>query len=163
MSTSLTTRLSRLADHLGDLRLRLQEAARHEVGHAIADALAEATRALIIGRDKSRPTSNEESPPWDDPWYDDCGEQPKDWTDSDRLSVGEPNQFTSNSRPYEAALMSGLAVARWSLGRTAHPAVAVGLATTVAIIVLVAGDRFKSLAEILAIAQELLAHGKRPT
>ena len=163
MSTSLTTRLSRLADHLGDLRLRLQEAARHEVGHAIADALAEATLALISGRDKSRPTSNGQSPPWDDPWYDGYGEQPDDWNDSDRFGVREPEQSTSSSRPYEAALMSGLAVARWSLGRTGHPAVALGLATTVAIIVLVAGDRFKSLAEILAIAEELLAHGKRPT
>src|SRR5689334_11660277 len=103
MSTSLTTRLSRLADHLGYLRLRLQEAARHEVGHAIADALAEATRALISGRDKSRPTSNGQSSPWDDPWYDGYGEQSDDWTDSDRISAREADQSTLSSRPYEAA------------------------------------------------------------
>ena len=50
MTTTLTTRLSRLADHLGELRVRLQDAARCEVAQAVADALSDATRSLIADR-----------------------------------------------------------------------------------------------------------------
>lgn len=157
MSTSLTTQLSRLADHLGDLRVRLQEAARHEVGDAIADALAEATRMLIAGRRRRPPY--DPNPQWDDPW-DEVGRDVKSWADAD-LPV-EVQSAPESGCKYQAALMSGLAVARWSLGRTGHPAAALALAAAVTLVVLVAGDRFKSFVEIITVAQELLDYPKRP-
>ena len=159
MSTSLTTQLSRLADHLGDLRVRLQEAARHEVGDAIADALAEATRMLIAGRRRRPNSTYDQHSQWDDPW-DEAGGDTKSWADEDL-----PNEVQSapeSGCKYQAALMSGLAVARWSLGRTGHPAAALALAAAVTLVVLIAGGRFKSFVEIITVAQELLDYPKRP-
>jgi hypothetical protein len=155
MTMSLTTRLVRLADHLGDLRLRLQEAARCEVAHAIADALADATRTLIAGRaaGPARTTSAYEPSAWDDPWSD----TKEDWTEDEDEEAVAKKPF-----PYEAALASAVAVARWSLVRTGQPITALGLAATVAIVLLVARGRLKPLVDVASVAHELLGFPKRP-
>src|SRR3954451_5566069 len=98
MSTSLTARLVRLADHLGDLRVRLQEAARCEVAHAVAEALSDATRCLISGRSvvPSRSIAPHESSPWDDPWSE-ADQADREWEENAESADRKPF-------PYEAAL-----------------------------------------------------------
>src|SRR4051812_23125736 len=138
MTMSLTTRLVRLADHLGELRFRLQDAARSEVAHAVADTLAEATRALITGRSADvgagRSTAAyDESPEWDDPWSDET-HFAKDPIEEGTPAVKEPFH-------YEAALASALAIARWSLVRTRQPIAAIALATAALIVLFLARER----------------------
>src|SRR4051794_25814869 len=126
MTISLTTRLIRLAEHLGELRFRLQDAARSEVAHAIADALAEATRALIAGPAADIGTGRSRAA------YDQPSERDDPWSDASHFSPTPIKaETTAMKEPfhYEAALASALAVARWSLVRTGQPIAAIGLAT----------------------------------
>ena len=121
MTMSFTTRLVRLANHLGELRFRLQDAARSEVAHAIADALAEATRALIagpaadIGTGRSRGAYDQRSE-WDDPW--------DDVAHFSAVPIKEETTAMKEPFHYEAALASALAIARWILLRTGQPVAA---------------------------------------
>ena len=159
MSTPMTVRLVRLADQLGDLRLRLKQAARFEVAQAIAEALSEATRSLICGSVHSPSMSRQESSNWDDPWHDPLDDDPS-WTHERDLS-SVSNDITGNFASYQTALMTGLAVARWSFTRTGQPAAALGLAAFAAVFVLIAGKRIAPLLDVCSVAQELLNNPNR--
>jgi len=150
MSSPITLQIGRLADRLGDLRVRLKDAARIEVAQAIADALADTTRSLICGTSHRR-QDRYDNAPWDDPWHEPYDE-PRSWAKThDAASASE-----KSSAPYQAALMTGFAVARWSLTRTGQPAAAFGLAIAATIIVLLAGERIAPLLDICSATHELL-------
>ena len=159
MSTSISIRLVRLAEQLGDLRVRLQEAARFEVAQAIADAISEATRAFICGPAQKRSASRDEQSSWDDPWRGPFDDEPS-WTARGGPPTA-PRQPAENFASYHTALMTGLAVARWSFARTGQPAAALGLAAAAAIAVLLAGERIASLLDVCSVTQELLAYPSR--
>lgn len=157
MSTILINgRLSRLAEQLCDLRVRLKQAARFEVAQAIGDALAETSKLLICGPSHRPPHGAYENSQWDDPWQDPYSGRPG-WS-HDRDDEPEPEQA---DLPTRSALLTGFAVARWSLMRTGQPTVAIGLAGLAAILVLVVGDRISPLLDVCATAHELLDYPKR--
>ena len=157
-STIITGRLSRLAEQLGDLRVRLKQAARFEVAQAVGDTLAQTAKLLICGP-AHVPHESYDTGPWDDPWRDPFSGRPE-WS-HDRME--EPDFDEPNDRPLptRSALIAGFAVARWSLMRTGQPAVAIGLASVAAILVLLVGDRITPLLDVCATAQELLDYPKR--
>lgn len=154
MPSPITLQLGRLADRLGDLRVRLKDAARIEVAQAIADALADTTRSLICGPGDRRPDRYDNAP-WDDPWREPYVEA-RSWAKS-HDAASPPDR---SSAPYQTALMTGFAVARWSLMRTGQPAAAVGLAVAAALVVLFAGERIAPLLDICSATQELLDYPK---
>lgn len=162
MSASIIThRLGRLVEQLGDLRIRLKQAARFEVAQAIGDTLAESAKLLICGsaRMPRMPHETMDADPWDDPWHDPFAER-SSWSDdpADEAASDEPQHRQLHTR---SALLTGFAVARWSLMRTGQPTVAIGLAGLAAIVVLLAGDRIAPLLDACAAAHELIEYPKR--
>jgi len=159
MTMSFNTRLVRLAEHLGELRFRLQDAARGEVAHAIADALADAARAFIAGEPSERGTGRSaaaygEPSEWDDPW--------SDAVRFTAASVEAPVASAQEPFHFEAALASALAIARWSVVRTGQPLAAIGLATAALLVLFLARERLKSLVNVAALTHELLSFSRRP-
>jgi hypothetical protein len=90
MPPPLALHLARFAERLGDLRVRLQEAARSEVTQAIAETLAETTCFLLgCPPPHPRPRHGHESAWQDDPWEYEPYEDRAVWTD-DAGSNNEP-------------------------------------------------------------------------
>ena len=159
MSTSIITgRLSRLVEQLGDLRVRLKQAARFEVAQAVGDTLAETVKMLICGSARV-PHEGSDDGPWDDPWHDPFSERPS-WSD-DRMEEPDPDEPKYRALPARSALLAGFAVARWSLMRSGQPTVAIGLASLAAIAVLILGDRIAPLLDVCTAAHELIDSPRR--
>ncbi|HZY89073.1 MAG TPA: hypothetical protein VFE78_29895 [Gemmataceae bacterium] len=135
MTDTLTPHLGELALALDDLRRRFRRSARAEVARAVGDALREVAAALICGPE-APPAHREEYPPWDDPWQGGIGPGGEDWRVDAQTAPAVPPTVggPEPARTYQAAVVVGLAVARWGLSRTGRvgPAVVVGVLAALA-------------------------------
>jgi hypothetical protein len=163
MPPPLAMHLARFAERLGDLRVRLKEAARSEVAQAIAETLAETT-CFLLGCPPPDPRSQRgPASPWeDDSWEYEPYEDRSAWADGSGSS-DEP-VLTVEAEPSRivSAITAAIGAARWSFSRSGHPVPALAIAAVIACVVLVAGDKVASLLSLCSDTQHLLHFADRP-
>ena len=162
MPSPLALHLARFAERLGNLRVRLKEAARSEVAQAIAETLSE-TACYLLGcpppdpRSRHGPASAWEDDPWEYEPYEDRSDETDDDVSNDEpvLTVeAEPSRFV-------AAITAAVGAARWSYSRSVQPIPALAIAAVAAFMVLIAGDKFASLLNLCSDTQNLLYFADR--
>ncbi len=156
MHPSMSHHLNRLVDRLADLRVRLRDAARHEVAEAISESLAEATRRLLGAPARPRPRAYSGEPYWEDPSEDELYDEEVSWSQPHHEPhAARPVQNAAPSR-VATALMTAVGVARWSYCRTGQPLPALVVAVLAASAVLLFGDDALLLPKVCSALQELL-------
>ncbi len=162
MPSPLALHLARFAERLGDLRVRLKEAARSEVAQAIAETLSETT-CFLFGCLPPDPRSQRgHASPWeDDPWEDEPYEDRSAWTE--QADRSDESILTVEDEPSRAvtAIAAAIRAARWSFSRSGQPVPALAIAAVVAFMVLVAGDKVASLLNLCSDTQNLLHFADR--
>ncbi len=177
MSALMTQRCHRLADSLGELKVKVRAALATELAGAVGLAVRDVLVAALVDRVLAAPTRPAARPPTSarpGGWRDDEDEDrdrwgnPKDpWADPDEY---EPRARTSTrySReeydevdpppavPVAAAVAVGVNVGRWWLARRGTVAAAVGFGVLATALGLAGGPFARAALAVLAAATDVL-------
>jgi hypothetical protein len=168
---SIRDRLVRLADTLGQLKVRVREAVATELGRAVADAVRDLLTAVLRSRPvveedaderrfRSRPTNSwaDDDP---DPWADD---EPRDDPDGDHLRPQPDPSPTAppRSASWAPALSVGVVVARWLLTRRLRPWPCIGVGVAIGAAALIGGPVVRAVLAAVATAADLVSLTQSP-
>ncbi|WP_439626843.1 hypothetical protein [Gemmata sp.] len=178
MRAIVTTRCHRLADALGDLKVKVRTALATELAHAVGTAVRDVLAAALVDRLVAPPRAGAARAPaarstvrrgdadadrefdawgdprdaWDDPDADDRPRAPA------RSARGEPEEDDPvPTVPAAAAVAVGVNVGRWWLARHGTVPAAVGLGVLAAGLGLAGGPVARAALAVLAAAADVLA------
>lgn len=177
MSAIMTQRCHRLADSLGELKVKVRTALATELAGAVGLAVRDVLIAALIDRvlaAPTRPAVRPPTPPRPGGWRDDEDEDrwggPKDpWADPDEYETRDrgrtPTRYAREEHdevdpppavPVAAAVAVGVSVGRWWLARQGTVASAVGFGVLATALGLAGGPFARAALAVLAAATDVL-------
>jgi hypothetical protein len=168
---SIRDRLVRLAETLGQLKVRVREAVATELGRAVADAVRDLLTAVLRARPVSEQDADERrfrsrpTDPWvdddPDPWADD---EPRDDPDDDRLRPQPDSSPTSppRSASWAPALTVGVVLTRWLLVHRLRLWSYLGVGVALGAAVLAGGPVVRAVLAAVATAADLVSLTQPP-
>jgi hypothetical protein len=175
MSFAITQRVHRLADSLGELKVRVRAALATELAGAVGTAIRDVLVVALIDRMIAAPTRSPRSPARPGGWRDDGEDRDRDRWGETRDPWGDPDDYDARERiparyahdnpeedepvpavPTAAAVAVGANVGRWWLSRHGSVASAVGLGVLATGLGLAGGPVARAALAVLAAATDLL-------
>ena len=173
MSARMTQRCHRLADSLGELKIKVRTALATElagaVGIAVRDVLVAALleRILLPMRPTVRPATPSRPDRWDDEACDRWGGPTDPWIDPDEYEhhARTPTWYEQAERdevapppavPVAVAIAVGVNVGRWWLARQGTIATSVGFGVLATALGLAGGPFARAILAVLAAATDVL-------
>ena len=171
MTALVTQRVHRLADSLGELKVRVRAALATElagaVGGAVRDALVAALVERVLTTPVRAPAPSSHPGGWRDDGYEDRDRwsEPRDpWSDPDDDDSREhlPTRYgrdvpeSVSAVPTAAALAVGVNVGRWWLARQGTISAAIGFGVLATVLGLAGGPVARAALAVLAAATDLL-------
>lgn len=175
MSSILTVRCHRLAESLGELKLKVRAALATELAQAVGTAVRDVLVVALIDRLVAPTRSAPPRPPATRPtagWREEDGRERDEWgyvkdswDDPDeerprtptRYALDEPDEVEAMPAvPAAAAVAVGVSVGRWWLARKGTVAAAVGLGVLATGLGLAGGPVARAALAVLAAASDVL-------
>ena len=174
MTGAITRRAHRLADSLGELKLRVRAALATELAGAVGTAIRDVLIVALIDRMIAAPARSRRPPARTGGWRDDEADRDRDRWGEPRDQWADPDEYDARDRaparyahdeeesepmpavPMAAAVAVGANLGRWWLARKGSVAAAVGLGVLGTGLGLAGGPVARAALAVLAAATDLL-------
>ena len=165
MSARMTQRCHRLADSLGELKIKVRTALATELAGAVGIAVRDVLVAALLERilPPMRPTVRPPTPSRPSGWDDEARDH---WLDPDEYEPfarpptwyerAERDEVAPSTVPVTVAIAVGVNVGRWWLARNGTIAASVGLGVLATALGLAGGPFARAILAVLAAATDVL-------